>query len=112
MQDLEKGKLKWGDEAKIQEMRVLFIHRLTRENQAPIAQGPTTKTTQLFCLNYQDGSCAYNADHNSARGSLKHMCAFCYKITGHAYPHREIDCKRKSRQQSKNDRTQPADKPT
>ena len=127
MQDIEKGKLSWGDDTRIQEMRVLFIHRLTVERQAPTASGHQApiapghpaatasghqaKAPLLFCLSFQEGTCQYNFDHSSSRGPLKHMCAFCYRMTGNAYPHREIDCKRKIRQQSKNEGIPPPAKP-
>ena len=54
MQDLEKGKLSWGDDAKFQEMRVLFMHKLTHEFQPEAAQ--------LSSLDYQDNPYTLSSD--------------------------------------------------
>jgi hypothetical protein len=97
MQDFEKGKLNWKQDFKIQEMRLLFIHRLNCENRAPVAPGPPSKTYSLLCLDYQDGSCRHNSDHNSSQGFLEHnyMCFLLQENRQCLYPHR-------SRMQAKN----------
>ena len=57
----------------------------------------------VFCLPYQDGACVYQGDHDTSRGSVRHICAYCLKATGHAYPHPEKKCRRKAGKQENED---------
>ncbi len=99
-QQIELGRLDWADKDKIQDLRSVYVVRppeSTPGQQAPATQGPP------FCLPYQRGACNVKApQHNTPRGQVKHMCAFCFKQTGVAYNHAEADCRRKQSSVSKN----------
>lgn len=106
LQEIEREKISWSDQTAMQELRVLYLHRISCENVIGKPAGQR-KPVLLSCLPFQQDKCAYTSDHNSARGPVRHVCGFCLKITGNGYPHPEKECRRKDRLQSKKDQDTP-----
>ncbi len=107
LHQFEMGRLTWADRGRIQQLRRMYA-QTTRGSHLDGASGTATigqTTGPLFCLSYQRGGCRYNSDHDTSRGNVRHICAFCFKQTGNAYGHGEMDCKRKQKaeQPSKNE---------
>ena len=97
---VENERMEWTDDAEIHKLRAKHAQKY----EAPNTQQPvqSTQAEKLrYCGPYQKGTCQEKADH----AGQKHMCAFCYRAKGAAYPHPELECRRKtSEEASKNGR--------
>lgn len=52
----------------------------------------------LFCVPFQTGACKLTGEgHDSQRGPVKHVCAFCLKSAGKLCMHSEESCIRKTK---------------
>lgn len=105
LQQFERNLLSWKDSDRIAEFRRTHAHRgpLTTVTNASSAPKKGSEKQQ-YCAAYQRGACQQRTDHTNARGFVRHICAYCLRITQTAYPHSEADCRRKqSQQQSKNE---------
>lgn len=93
LQAMERGRLTWEDQGKIQDLRRTYA-------QKPLAQPATDHPNAdqgepvLVCFGYQDGTCRQQGKaHSSPKGTLRHMCAFCWRATGKMWPHPERECR-------------------
>jgi hypothetical protein len=113
IQSMETGQLQWGDTERI--LAIQRQHSRAAPSPSPAPMGPrraatSTRTangvnTPMYCLLYQSNSCDRASDHESPRGFVYHICAFCLKTTGRSIPSNgEADCRRKrSTDEGKND---------
>ena len=99
LQQMEQGRITWEDERRLRELRHTYAHARARGSGEPSMQN---LRAPVFCNKFQDGECPYDHDHNTSRGFVPHICAYCLKHTGFAYKHPWIACQRKQRDQSKN----------
>jgi hypothetical protein len=104
IQAMEAGQLEWGDSEHILSIQRQHVRAVVPNVPAPrrvnMARPPTGRTptgpTPLYCAGFQSGSCDKPAEHDSPRGIVHHVCAFCLRVTGNSYPsHGEADCRRK-----------------
>ena len=86
LHQFELNKISWMDTAEIQKLQRRYVHQLIPATRAPKAP--------LFCLSYQDNKCTQTKDHDSNRGFVKHICAYCLKTNGKE--HTETDCRQKA----------------
>lgn len=105
LQQLEQGRVTWDDTERLLELRRTYAQRQPSNDQSGKSSGRDNGRGPLFCLKYQDGRCSHTGEHQTTRGLVKHICAFCLRQTGSAYNHPEQQCKRKARTsgESKND---------
>lgn len=97
---MEMGRLEWENREKILELRRTYAQRADVPATTGSKRQPPTRPSYtegpVFCLAFQDGQCSHTGDHDTSRGNVKHICAYCLKATGHAYPHPEKKCRRKT----------------
>ena len=106
IQAMEAGQLAWGDT----EGMLAIQRQHSRTPQTALYSAPSqpvrraaTSTltannvvTPLFCGPFQANACDRQTDHESPRGFVHHICAFCLRATGRAISsHSEADCRRK-----------------
>ena len=106
----EKDKLSWSVTTAMQELRMLYLHRLSHDS-IKTSKSPGSKAAISFCLPFQLGKCSYTTDHTTSRGPVKHVCTFCLKIMGNGYPHAKFECRHKQNR-SKMNQDVPADTKT
>ena len=101
MQQLEQTRITWDDADKMVELRKTYAQRgHAAEATATANSGREHTRGALFCLKFQEGRCTFHDDHQTSRGMVKHVCAFCLRQYGATYRHTEQDCrKRKARDQ-------------
>jgi hypothetical protein len=102
IQAMEAGQLQWGEQEAI-----LAIQRQQCRAAAPVQPSAprravsNTRTangvvTPLYCAAYQTNTCEHTQDHDSPRGVVHHICAFCLRMTGRSITsHGESECRRK-----------------
>ena len=88
LHQFELNKITWMDTAEIQKLRRRYVHQPVPFNRVP--KGP------LFCLSFQEHKCTQAKDHDSSRGFVKHICAYCLKNNGKEHRHAESDCRQKA----------------
>lgn len=94
LQHMEAGKLTWSDADAVAEVRRTYCQRFRNASQ----RASKTFTRGLaFCAKFQDGRCTHEKEHDSPRGPVKHICAFCYRHYNASYPHPESECRNKAR---------------
>ena len=97
---VENDRMGWADHDQIQRLRV----KHAQKHDIPAKKQPEQQTSAeklRYCGPYQRGACQERGDH----AGQKHMCAFCYRAKGTAFPHPEVECRRKSSEEaSKNGR--------
>ena len=79
---MEAGRITWADEDNIQDLRHLYRQRFVRST--PSAQShaaPNMTKGPLFCLSFQNDKCPFNGDHNTTRGRVRHICAYCLLVS-------------------------------
>jgi hypothetical protein len=109
IQAMEAGQLAWGDtEAMLSIQRQHFRTAVTTPVPPRRLSTPTHAangvSTPLFCVAFQSNACEKTTDHDSPRGFVRHICAFCLRLTGRPISsHGEADCRRKKQaEDSKN----------
>ena len=60
-------------------------------------------TRSMPCTYFNQGSCFQGKSHETKGVLYKHICASCFANSGKTFPHSEIDCKNKIKQNSKNE---------
>ena len=60
-------------------------------------------TRSMPCTYFNQGSCIQGKSHETKGVLYKHICASCFAISGKTFPHAEVDCKDKIKQNSKNE---------
>ena len=94
---MEAGRITWADEDNIQDLRHLYCQRFVRSTpSAPSHAAPNMTKGPLFCLSFQNDKCPFNGDHNTTRGRVRHICAYCLRIQGVAFKHSETTCRCKA----------------
>ena len=104
LQQMEAGKLTWADSAGLADTRRTYCQRYQAGRQATRVKASAQGSR--FCLKYQNKRCTHTGDHMIGADQVRHMCAYCFRATGEAFTHAEVDCVRK--QKSKNDESQGA----
>ena len=105
IQSMEAGQLQWGETDKILAIQRQHVRgSMTGQSFTPAPRRiPTARPVpvpagapMLYCAAFQSNSCEKPTDHDSPRGYLQHICAYCLRITGKAFSsHGEADCRRK-----------------
>jgi hypothetical protein len=109
IQAMEAGQLHWGETDKIlaiqrQHMRTGMSAATSAPRRInmprPVMSGPPP----LYCAAFQANTCDKPSDHDSPRGVVQHICAYCLRVTGKTFSsHGESDCMRKKKSdESKN----------
>ncbi len=84
---MEQGRFAWGDPT--QPLREQYL-RAPAHSHTPAQHKPA------YCGPFQSGQCPETAqEHNSPRGMVQHICAYCLRVAGKACAHPEYVCKRK-----------------
>ena len=63
----------------------------------------TKITKSMPCTYFNQNSCMQGKSHETKGVLYKHICSACFASSGKTFPHSEIDCKNKNRQNSKNE---------
>ena len=63
----------------------------------------TKITKSMPCTYFNQNSCMQGKSHETKGVLYKHICSACFASTGRTFPHSEIDCKNKNRQNLKNE---------
>ena len=104
---METGELSWHDTDKIRELHDLYagVGHTPQGGYAPKASTGTRAKAVLYCTAFQSDACDMHSDHDSPRGFLRHVCAYCMKVVKNnpAFPHGEFQCDRKARDAAKKD---------
>jgi hypothetical protein len=101
IQSMETGQLHWGDVEGMLAIQRQHSRTFVTPSSAPRrpANPPRSNpsgSSIVFCVAYQTNSCDSPTDHDSPRGFVHHVCAFCLRATGRAISsHSEADCRRK-----------------
>ena len=101
IQSMETGQLHWGDIEGM--LAIQRQHSRSYITPAPAVRRPAMQprppapgNALLYCALYQTNSCDSPTDHDSPRGFVHHVCAYCMRVTGRAInSHSEADCRRK-----------------
>jgi hypothetical protein len=106
---LEQGRATWRDTDKIREIRTEAIEGTTRLEEAPSQPAVAARATTAkpiatgWCADYQNGKCTFTSQtHETSRGQVSHICAFCYRTQGKEFQHAQDVCKNKEKVRSKN----------
>ena len=105
---METGDITWADTGRIRELHELYAGSpaVSQGSYAPKASGVSPRPKQVqFCSAFQTNTCESHADHDSPRGYLRHVCAYCMRVVKNspAFPHGEFQCERKARDNAKKD---------
>ena len=60
------------------------------QDTPPNQPTPSPIQDPIFCLPFQPGACSHQWDHQTNRGPVHHVCAYCLKKTGKTFPPRRI----------------------
>ena len=97
---MEHGELTWFQHTKIQEYRQQEVW--SSKPQLQSGSHPTANRKWVPCKPFQQGKCQNTSDHNTTKGYVKHVCAFCH-TRGRALRHTEQECWSKNKDnQAKN----------
>ena len=83
----EMARLSWENTTEIRRLRDRYVrsmHALHHSSQ-----------TITYCPAFQKRECPHTGGHDTPRGLVRHICAFCHNQRKGDYNHPEIDCKRK-----------------
>jgi hypothetical protein len=106
LHQFEMGRITWHDDGRIQQLRRTYAQTSRGPQAAETSKSAETSKTgppkgqtkgPAFCLSFQRGACQHTTDHDTTRGKVRHVCAYCLKLTGNAFPHAECDCNRKAK---------------
>ena len=92
---VKNERMEWSNGSEVQSLRA----KHAQKHDAPPKKQPVQASTNdklRYCGLYQKGNCQEKGDH----AGQKHMCAFCYRAKGTAYPHPEIECRRKAAEET------------
>ena len=88
-------------------MQVEKIDRIRRANAQKHVVGPSSnqsvrsqvqKPNKLSpCLYFNKGSCTRTKTHETKGVTYKHVCSACSNASGRTFPHSEIECRNKNR---------------
>lgn len=92
LQQFEMNRMTWQDGEDIARMRGLYAQRAP---SASTTKDKASTPNTHYCAAFQNGTCQQSGDHTSARGFVRHVCAFCLRVTKNAFAHAEADCQRK-----------------
>ena len=101
LQNIEQRRITWYDTSSIADLRRTYTQRSAppqsqdRENRVVKYKSESNTPGPLYCWEYQDGRCRSNADHDTTRGFVRHVCAFCIRATGALFRHPESECNKK-----------------
>jgi hypothetical protein len=96
---MEMANLTWSDTDKIQELRTMYARDTVANNAyannmgRPVQQARVAETR--YCAPFQTNSCRHATDHDSGRGPVRHVCAFCMGKGRGFFNHGEFECRRK-----------------
>ena len=90
---VEMKRATWTDSLVIQHLRANYAQKYIRQN--PNTKKP--KSAPVCCTAFQDGSCEHPTDHTTDSGLERHICSYCFRVTGQHYNHAENQCRRKER---------------
>jgi hypothetical protein len=101
IQSMETGQLQWGDMESM--LAIQRQHSRAYVTPSPGPRRPAVQPRQstsnnpiVYCSLYQSNACDSPTDHDSGRGFVHHVCAYCLRVTGRAISsHSEADCRRK-----------------
>lgn len=103
MQLYEQDRFEWGENTSSLREHYLRIPAPAQDKPqlqvANVTRPPRTRITPAlqYCGPFQSGMCRETADeHDSPRGTVHHICAFCLKKAGKPCAHPEVICKRKN----------------
>ena len=65
--------------------------RIAVSHTRPAIHCAATKYTTA-CPDYQTGCCSFPGAHSNKGVRVEHICAWCVKMKGKAFPHRKMDC--------------------
>jgi hypothetical protein len=110
IQAMEAGHLHWGDTDKILSIQRQHMRSGLSPSSNPVPRRINTPRPvvagppPLFCAAFQANTCDKTTDHDSSRGFVHHVCAYCLRVTGKTFSsHGETDCMRKKKSdESKN----------
>jgi hypothetical protein len=97
-QEMETTRLRWGDTAGMQELRLTYLIQAPVQPPARRAQTTATATARPrlpVCKPFQTGQCTLASPHSSDSGTVRHVCAYCVAAVGYGCYHAETDCQRK-----------------
>ena len=104
LQEIEQGRLNWGDLDKIQRTRSLYTQHanvsssnvnFTRGDSQYSADDASVARKQV-CRYYNFNKCTHEGDHQTATGKLfRHVCSYCYKTLKKSLVHPEARCSAK-----------------
>jgi hypothetical protein len=95
-QEMERGRIDWGEDAKCQELRSLY---LVQAAAAKPRAANNTGYRPAYCGPYQTGECKENKpSHENTQGrTVRHICSYCLKEKGWSCYHAAKDCERKAK---------------
>ena len=103
LQELERGAVTWSDVQKIDEIRTLYTRKsFHTENSKRDNDTSNGGHKKVVCSYYNKNKCTKTTDHVTNNIMYRHVCSYCYKVTGKCFGHQENDCNRKSKQESSN----------
>ena len=98
-QEIEANRLNWRDAAAIQELRLTYLIQAGMSKRStPAATAKKTTPRLPVCVPFQTGACPSQASpHDSDKGNVRHVCAFCLSAVGYGCYHPENQCQRKTK---------------
>ena len=111
IQAMEAGQITWGDADRILAIQRQHVRTGMPAQPTPpprrvvnTSRTPSSGITPMYCPLYQTNACERPTDHDSPRGFVQHICAYCLRATGRAInSHGEQDCRRrKAAEEAKN----------
>ena len=113
LQQIEQGRMDWDSDISSLKTQYLLAplgklsdkqaeprrnQEVPRDRERDREYGEHPTTGPVICLPYQSGGCkAIGDQHESTRGTVRHICAFCLKATGRFCHHPEDKCIRKTK---------------
>ena len=113
LQNVEQGYMDWGmDLTHLKTQFLLAPAKQAEKSSSHKHEKPDTKATfkkrdegkeypasgPIYCKPFQTGACRIDGEsHDSVRGTVKHICAYCLKNAGKMCTHGEDKCIRKTK---------------
>ena len=95
---LEQGRLSWEHFGHLNRFRQTEMLMPFQDQQQHTTGAKQTggQHRSYPCIPFQKGECTQQqATHRAARGTVKHICAYCYNVATREYNHGEHQCRRK-----------------
>ena len=102
LQEIEQGRLNWGDLDKIQRTRSLYTQRANvsssifkthEHNQYSVDDASVVRKT--VCKYYNSNKCTHKGDHQTSGRLFRHVCSYCFKALKKSSVHPETRCSTK-----------------